>query len=233
VGRGRMGGSIAAALQKSGVEVRGPLARGADGSGAAVVLLCVPDREIGAASALILPGPLVGHLSASADLSLLAPHESFVMHPLVSVADADADFSGATAAIDGSSSRALGVARSLAERVGMRARMIPARQRALYHAAASAASNFLVTVEGLAEELAALVGLDREALVPLVRSTVENWTRLGAAAALTGPIARGDVATAQRQRLAVADSAPAQLALWDALARATQTLASRAAGPRA
>ena len=41
-----------------------------------------------------------------------------------------------------------------------------------------------------------LVGLEREALVPLVRATLENWARQGARAALTGPIARGDLATA-------------------------------------
>jgi predicted short-subunit dehydrogenase-like oxidoreductase (DUF2520 family) len=225
-----MGKAIAAALGEAGVPVRGPHGRGASGEGAAVVLLCVPDREIAAAAASIRQGPLVGHVSASADLELLAPHERFVLHPLLSVVGAGARFAGATAAIDGSTTRALDAAGALAGRLGMRARTIPASQRALYHAAASAASNYLVTVEGLAEELAAQVGLDREALAPLVQSTVENWVRHGARGALTGPIARGDTLTATRQRTAVADAAPAQLALWDALARATGELAARAGG---
>jgi predicted short-subunit dehydrogenase-like oxidoreductase (DUF2520 family) len=213
--------------------VRGPLDRGADAAGAAIVILCVPDREIGAASAAIAEGPIVGHVSASAELALLAPHERFVMHPLLSVVGAGARFAGATSAVDGSSPRATAVARALAERLGMRVSVIPPEQRALYHAAASAASNFLVTLEGMAEELAARVGLDREALVPLVRATVENWAEHGATGALTGPIVRGDVVTATRQRAAVADSAPEHLALWDALATATRDLATRRSPERA
>ena len=47
--------------------------------------------------------------------------------------------------------------------------------RAAYHAAASIASNFLVTLEGAAEQLAASAGVPRAALVPLVRASVENW----------------------------------------------------------
>jgi predicted short-subunit dehydrogenase-like oxidoreductase (DUF2520 family) len=115
----------------------------------------------------------------------------------------------------------------------MRPMVVPAERRALYHAAASAASNFLVTVEGLAEALASHAGLDRAALEPLVRATVENWVALGAAGALTGPIARGDEATAARQRAAVASSAPEQLALWDALATATHALSIRGMDGRA
>jgi predicted short-subunit dehydrogenase-like oxidoreductase (DUF2520 family) len=87
------------------------------------------------------------------------------------------------------------------------------------------ASNYLITIEGAAERLAAVAGVDRELLVPLVRVAVENWARLGAAKALTGPIARGDHETAARQRTAVASRAPELIELWDALSRATRTLA--------
>ncbi len=233
VGRGRMGLALATALGDAGVAVRGPLGRGADSEGAAVVLLCVPDREIAAASAAILPGPLVGHVSASGSLELLAPHERFALHPLLSVVGAGASFHGAACAVDGSTPRAVGAARALASRLGMRPLAIAPEQRALYHAAASAASNFLVTVEGLAEQLASRVGLDREALLPLVRATVDNWAALGARRALTGPIARGDAVTASRQREAVAAAAPELIALWDALATGTHALASdEAAGAR-
>jgi len=225
VGRGRMGTALASALESAGVDVIGPLGRGEMEDDAAIVLLCVPDREIAAASALIASGPIVGHVSASASLELLAPHERFSLHPLLSVVGAGAPFAGAYCAIDGSSDAALDVARALADRLGMRPRVIPAKQRALYHAAASAASNFLITLEGAAERLAQHVGLDRDALVPLVRASVENWSRQGARAALTGPIARGDIETAARQREAVADAAPDLLPLWDALADATRELA--------
>jgi len=225
IGNGRMGTALAAALRGAGAEVRGPFGRGEMVGNADVVLLCVPDREIAAAAATVPVGPFVGHVSASAPLDLLAPHERFSMHPLLSVVGAGAQFGGAYCAIDGSSSAALDAARALAESLGMRVRIVPREQRALYHAAASIASNFLITLEGAAERLAAAVGLERDALVPLVRATVENWARQGARAALTGPIARGDVATAARQREAVADSAPDLLPLWDALAVATRELA--------
>jgi predicted short-subunit dehydrogenase-like oxidoreductase (DUF2520 family) len=225
VGRGRMGEALASALANAGVPVRGPLGRGADGAGAALVLLCVPDREIASAAIAVRPGMLVGHVSASAPLELLAPHERFALHPLLSVVGAGARFAGAMCAIDGSTPRALGTARALAERLEMRVRVIEAADRALYHAAASAASNFLVTVEGLAERLGGRVGVDRAALAPLVRATVENWAVAGARASLTGPIARGDEDTVRRQRAAVADAAPDLLPLWDALAEATRNLA--------
>jgi predicted short-subunit dehydrogenase-like oxidoreductase (DUF2520 family) len=227
IGRGRMGDALSAALRDAGLSVRGPLGRGADAAGASIAILCVPDREIEAAVRAVVPGPIVGHVSASADLALLVPHERFVMHPLVSVVGAGARFAGVTSAVDGSTPRAMSVARALAERLGMRACVIPPERRALYHAAASAASNFLVTVEAMAEELAALAGIDRDALAPLVRSTVENWSQRGAAEALTGPIARGDVLTTARQRTAVTQSSPAHLPLWDALAAATRDLAAR------
>jgi predicted short-subunit dehydrogenase-like oxidoreductase (DUF2520 family) len=228
-----MGEALAAALAAGGVPVRGPLGRGADGEGAALVLLCVPDREIGTAAAAVVVGPLVGHVSASAPLDLLAPHERFSLHPLLSVVGAGASFAGATGAIEGSSPQALAAARALAERLQMRVRVVGSSERALYHAAASAASNFLVTVEGMAERLAERVGLDREALVPLVRAAVENWARAGARAALTGPIIRGDEETVERQRAAVAASAPDLLPLWDALVTGTRDLARQPRGETA
>ena len=226
IGRGRMGEAIALALEDAGLPVRGPLARGADGDGAAIVILCVPDREIANAAKLIIDGPVVGHVSASAPLDLLAPHERFGLHPLLSVVGRGAGFAGATCAIDGSTERALDIARALAERLELKPRVIPAAQRALYHAAASAASNFLVTLEGMAERLAAQVGIERSALAPLVRASVENWVERGAQAALTGPIARGDEETAARQRAAVEANAPELVPLWDALATSTRELAA-------
>jgi predicted short-subunit dehydrogenase-like oxidoreductase (DUF2520 family) len=226
VGRGRMGGALASALENAGVPIRGPLGRDEDSSDAALVLLCVPDREIAAAAAAIPPGPIVGHVSASGSLSLLEPHERFALHPLLSVASAGATFAGATCAVDGSTPRALAVAEELARRLGMRSFMVPAEKRALYHAAASMASNYLTTIESVAERLAKEVGLDRAALIPLVRGAVEQWASLGARAALTGPIARGDEETVARQRAAVAEAAPDLLALWDGLADVTRKLAA-------
>lgn len=230
VGRGRLGRALAAALAETGAAVRGPLGRGKPVGAADLVLLCVPEPELAAASAAVPAGPLVGHCSASALLDLLAPHERFVAHPLMTVTLGGARFTGAACAIDGSSPRALSAARALAQTLGMRPIHVTPEHRALYHAAASMASNFLVTLEGAAERLGAACGVDRAGLAPLVRAAAENWAALGAAAALSGPIARGDHLTEARQRAAVAGAAPDLLPMWDALASATEALAASTRG---
>jgi predicted short-subunit dehydrogenase-like oxidoreductase (DUF2520 family) len=203
-----------------------PLGRGADAASADVVLLAVPDDAIAAAAAAIAPGRLVGHLSGATTLAPLAPHEAFSLHPLMTVTSSGASFGGATAAVAGSTPRALQTAHALAARLGLRAVEVADADRAAYHAAASIASNFLVTLEGAAERLAATAGVDREALVPLVRAALENWAALGPERALTGPIARGDEATVARQRDAIAQRCPELLPAFDALAALTRDLAS-------
>lgn len=225
VGRGRLGTALAGALADAGWEVVGPLGRGGDVSGADAVLLCVPDGEIRAAASLIAPGPLVGHCSGATALDALGPHEAFSLHPLMTVTATGASFGGAGAAIAGSSSAALAFAGRLARALGMNPIEIADGDRAAYHAAASIASNFLVTLEAAAERLAATAGADRELLAPLVRATVENWARLGPERALTGPVARGDEATIARQRAAIEERTPELLPLFDALAEATRALA--------
>jgi predicted short-subunit dehydrogenase-like oxidoreductase (DUF2520 family) len=226
VGAGRLGSALSAALAAAGYVVRGPLGRGADACGATAVLLCVPDGEIGAAAAAIAPGRLVGHCSGMTGLDVLAPHEAFSLHPLMTVpAGAAAGvLRGAGCAIDGSTPRALAAAEALAAALGMSATRVADEDRAAYHAAASIASNFLVTLEGAAERLAATAGVERALLAPLVRAAVENWAARGAEQALTGPIARGDEETVARQRAAVEERAPDLLPLFDALTDATRSL---------
>jgi predicted short-subunit dehydrogenase-like oxidoreductase (DUF2520 family) len=228
IGRGRLGTAIAAALAQAGIEVVGPLGRRDNGSETThvdAVLLCVPDREISSAAAAVGLGPLVGHCSGASGLAALAPHEAFSLHPLMTVTVEGARFAGAGAAIAGSTQRALEFAAQLAVALGMRPVEIGEEDRAAYHAAASVASNFLVTLEAAAERLAATTGVTRELLVPLVRATVENWAAIGAEHALTGPVARGDSATVASQRAAIADRAADLLPLFDALVQATSAIA--------
>jgi predicted short-subunit dehydrogenase-like oxidoreductase (DUF2520 family) len=228
IGAGRLGTALAAALRAAGYAVLGPLGRGADGAGATTVLLCVPDGEIAAAAAAVTAGPLVGHCSGATGLAPLAPHEAFSLHPLMTVpVDAPADvLRGAGAAIDGATPRALAAAEALAAALGLHATRVEDDDRAAYHAAASIASNFLVTLEGAAERLAATAGVDRALLAPLVRAAVENWAAQGAERALTGPIARGDEETVARQREAVAERTPDLLPMFDALVDATRQVAA-------
>ena len=227
-----MGRALAAALGDAGVPVRGPLGRGDRCAGDAVVLLCVPDAEIAAAARAVAPGPLVGHCSGATTLAPLLPHEAFSMHPLMTVSDgAPARFAGAGCAIAGSSDHARDVALALAERLQMRPVAVADADRALYHAAASMASNYLVTLESAAAALAGTAGVPRDLLLPLMRAALDQWAEHGAGA-LTGPISRGDEQTVAAQRAAVAARAPELLPLWDAFVERTRALV-RTAGDSA
>lgn len=223
VGNGRMGNALVAASAR----FVGPFGHGFDGEGYSAVVLAVPDAQITAAGAAVLPGRLVGHCSGACGLAPLHPHEAFGLHPLMTVTKSGASFAGAGAAVAGSTPRALAFAHSLAAELAMTAVEILDEDRAAYHAAASIASNFLVTLEDAAERLLSTTGADRRILIPLVRAAVENWATLGGPAALSGPIARGDNATVARQRGAVAARTPELLALFDAFAERTRALAAR------
>jgi predicted short-subunit dehydrogenase-like oxidoreductase (DUF2520 family) len=204
--------------------VDGPLGRGARCEGADVVLLCVPDSEIARAAAAVVPGPLVGHCSGATTLAVLGDHEGFSLHPLMTVTPDGARFAGAGCAVAATTDCGLATALALAQALGMTAVEIDDDDRAAYHAAASIASNFLVTLEAAAERLATTAGASRELLLPLVRATIDNWAAAGPQRALTGPIARGDEDTVARQRAAVAERAPDLLELFDALVAATREL---------
>ncbi len=226
VGAGRLGHALAAALRDAGLEVEGPLGRGARPQ-APVVLLTVPDGEIrAAAAALPLDAQLVGHCSGATTLEPLGDREGFSLHPLMTVPERGASFAGAGCAVAGTSDRALEVARGLAKALHMTAVEVPDEDRAAYHAAASIAANFLVTLEGAAERLAATAGVPRELLVPLARAALENWAANGAEQALTGPVARGDEATIARQREAIEQRAPDLLEAFDARVAASRVLAA-------
>ena len=144
-------------------------------------------------------------------------------HPLQTFSSGETDVAGCGCAIAGSTADALEVARRLALDLGMEPVEIDDSRRAAYHAAASIASNFLVTLEATAEKVAGGAGIEpdqaRRLLGPLVRTTVENWLVRGPERALTGPVARGDEETVARQRAAVAEASPEALALFDQLVR--------------
>ncbi len=227
VGRGRLGTAIAGALRtQPQFDLAGPLGRGDGVAGCDAVLLCVPDREIAAAAAALPKGRLiVGHCSGATGLEPLAGHEAFSLHPLMTVSEAETRFRGATAAIDADTDRALELAILIARALEMEVVRVAPGDRVAYHAAASIASNFLLTLEAAAERLATTAGVTRQMLAPLVRATVENWVDVGAERALTGPVARGDEATVAAQRQAVSERTPALLPLFDAMTAATRELA--------
>ena len=228
LGPGRLGTALAAAFRAAGLDVEGPAGRG-EGLDADVVLLCVPDAAIPEAAASVTAS-LAGHTSGATPLSALGDRVAFGFHPLQTVTGPDTSFQGCGCAIAGSTPEALATARALAEALGMEPFEIADEARAAYHAAASIASNFLVTLEAAAEAVAGGAGIEpeqaRRLLAPLVRTTVANWERLGPEGALTGPVARGDEVTVARQRRAVEAAAPDLLPLFDALVERTKAVAA-------
>ncbi|WP_409048077.1 DUF2520 domain-containing protein [Microbacterium sp. HA-8] len=234
VGAGRLGRAIARAFATAGIDVTGPLGRG-EIAIADIVLLCVPDAEIApaAAAARARGGSrvLIGHTSGATPLEGL--DVDFGLHPLQSFTGDEGSeaFAGIGCAIAGRTADAREAALALATSLGAHPFDIADEQRAAYHAAASIASNYVVTLLDAAEQLGAAAGLSaqdaRARLAPLVRSTIENWQRQGPEIALTGPVARGDEVTVGRQRAAVASGAPDLLPVFDVLRTATRALATR------
>ena len=238
VGTGRLGNALAAGLRHAGHEVEGPTGRGETPRGCDAIVICVPDAEIASvAEALAGCAPLVGHTSGATPLAALEPArtEAFGLHPLQTFSQSSGleAFAGAGCAVAGQTPRALELALRLARELGMTPFEIDEQGRAAYHAAASMASNFLVTLQAAAERLAGGAGLEpaeaRALLAPLVRRTVSQWAELGPERALTGPVARGDAATVDAQRAAVAGTAPELLALFDELVARTRELAAQGA----
>jgi len=209
--RGRVGSAMSARLGVLGL-VRAD--RTPD-----VVLLCVPDRAIAEVAAGIEPGPWVGHVSGGTPLEALAPHaRRFSLHPLQTFTHdrGPEQLDGAWAAVTGETESARAVATALAEILGLRPFVLEDDRRALYHAGAAIASNYLVTLRRVAGELLAASGAPAEALDPLMRRVIENGF------ALTGPIERGDWETVERHRAAIAEHAPDVLEAYDVLARLTR-----------
>lgn len=195
-------------------------------SGVDLLVLAVPDGVVAEVAAAVRPvvTTVVAHLSGSLALDVLEPHARRAsMHPLVPLTDSDFAaerlLGGAWFAVDGDP-----LVREVVAALGGIAFKVPESARAAYHAAACIASNHLVALLGQAERVAADAGVPLEAYLDLVRATVENVATLGPAAALTGPVARGDWATVDRH-LAVLDAVerPAYEALADAATRLSGT----------
>ncbi|MQA02071.1 MAG: DUF2520 domain-containing protein [Streptosporangiales bacterium] len=229
VGAGRLGTALTQALNHTeSIDVAGPFGRGFTGATYDVVLLCVPDREIPPAAAAVEPGPLVGHCSGATSPTVLDPHEGFVLHPLMTVrGDGGDELAGAACTVAGTTPHALTTARTLADALGMPAVTVADADRGAYHAAASFAANFAITVQACAARLLAGTGVPSEFLAPLARAALDNCATHGSRAALTGPVVRGDEETVAAQRQAVGDRAPELLPLFDALVEQTRRLTGR------
>jgi predicted short-subunit dehydrogenase-like oxidoreductase (DUF2520 family) len=207
---GRVGGAVGARLRERGIVL------GSDGPD--VVLLCVPDRAIAEVAAGLAPGPWVGHVSGGTPLAALAPHaRRFSVHPLQTFTRdrGPEQLDGAWGAVTGETDAARDLATELAELLGLRPFLLEDDRRALYHAGATIAASYLVTLRRVAGDLLSGAGVPPEAVEPLMRRVVENGFRP------TGPIPRGDWETVDRHRAAIAEHAPDVLEAYDLLAGLT------------
>jgi predicted short-subunit dehydrogenase-like oxidoreductase (DUF2520 family) len=225
VGPGRAGTALALALAERGVRAVAVAGRSPDaestrrvadrlaarpvavedaGRDVDLVIVATPDAEIASAAARLAPslraGALVLHLSGARtlheldDVARARPDVRLAsLHPLQSLPSGEvgrARLAGSWCAVEGPAT-----VDRLALMLGMRPFRVDPSARVRYHATAAHASNHLVALLGQVERLAADAGVPFDAFLPLVRSTLDNVAELGARAALTGPVARGDADT--------------------------------------
>jgi predicted short-subunit dehydrogenase-like oxidoreductase (DUF2520 family) len=163
-------------------------------------------RRGGARRTAAVARAIILHVSGGAtpralDELRLRGHPAGTFHPLVPIAEpahAGERLRGAWIGIDGDPA-ALDASRQLAGALGASTLRIPRGEKARYHAAAVLASNFPAVLAALAAELMRNAGVPvpaaRGAVTALLRASVANLHDGEPAAVLTGPIARGDVAT--------------------------------------
>jgi predicted short-subunit dehydrogenase-like oxidoreductase (DUF2520 family) len=210
--------------------------------GALVVFVTTPDDAIESTCKAVVEHQgfdkhaVVIHCSgalSSAVLSSARRCEARVasLHPLQSFASVDQAeklVPGSFCAIEGDKT-ALPVARQLVQDVGGVLMEITPEAKPLYHAAAVAASNYLVTLMDLALKLDRGAGIPSDgsfrALLPLIKGTLNNIGAKGIPAALTGPIARGDVDTVTAHLRAIEERAPECLMIYKTLGLYTVDLA--------
>lgn len=241
VGTGRAGGAFALALRASGWNVDpvshyrlnteasaapdGVAASLRDVDGVDLLLLCVPDGSVGevARRVPVSDSTVVAHCSGSLTLDALepAPRRASI-HPLVPLADADSGarlLRGAYFAVAGDQ-----IGEAVVRSLEGHPIAVAESQRALHHAAAVIASNHVVALLAQVERLAGQLGVPPEAYLHLTRLAVDNVAALGAGAALTGPVSRGDWATVQAHLEALPAS---ERDAYVALARRAAQLAGR------
>jgi len=210
-----------------------------------LMMLSTPDEAIGACcddlcrAGAVEPGMILFHTSGSVPSSVLEPARALGaavagVHPVRSFADpvaAAESFTGTYCAIEGDAEacRALG---EVFEPLGAKLFEVDPAQKAIYHAATVVVCNYLVALMEVGLRCFDRSGVPRETareiIEPIVRGTVENVFRLGPAAALSGPIARGEASVVAGQREALAQWDEQVRRVYDALGHVAADLAAAA-----
>ena len=215
IGSGRVGSAVSARLRERGVAV--------SSDAGDLALLCVPDGAIAGVARSIPLGPWVAHVSGATGLAALDPHRRrFSIHPLqtFTLARGPEQLDGVWAAVTADTDEARAVAAWLAETLAVTPFDLADDARALYHAGAVFASNYVVTLQRAATLLFEAADAPPQALEPLLLGTVANGFEL------TGPIARGDWATVEAHQAEIRERVPQLDHLYETLAAATVALAT-------
>lgn len=215
--------------------------------GSDLFLLAVPDDQIArccdalAKTGILAKGNIVFHCSGALASTVLEPARLLgasvaSVHPIrsfASPAHVVKHFPGTYCGSEGSDD-AMGVLQKAFADIGAECVRIDAESKIIYHAAAVFASNYVVTLMDVAQQAYIKSGIaDDTALqlmAPLIRETVENVLRSGSAKALTGPIARGDLQTVEKQAQALTAWDENYGALYRQFAALTIPIAQRKRG---
>jgi predicted short-subunit dehydrogenase-like oxidoreductase (DUF2520 family) len=177
--------------------------------GAEIVWFCVPDGAIASAAESLTraadwTGKVALHSSGaltSDELAVLRRLGAAVasVHPLMTfVRGSRPLLAGVPFAVEGSP-KAVRTARAIVLDLRGQPFNIRKRQKEAYHAWGMFASPLLTALLAASERVAVAAGISRKAarrrMLPMLRQTLGNYARLGAAGSFSGPIARGDVAT--------------------------------------
>jgi predicted short-subunit dehydrogenase-like oxidoreductase (DUF2520 family) len=207
------------------------------------ILITTPDDYIlpvcaEIASRTSLHGKKVFHMSGAGGLDLLLPAAKAgaaiaSIHPLQSFSSIE----GAIASIPGSyfgvtaGAGSKRISSAIVRDLQGIALIISPDQKPLYHAAACIASNYLVSLISVVEDIYLSIGLSEKdahkAYLPLIHGSLKNIEKQGCPGALTGPIARGDAGTVQKHVEAISNSLSRHYPLYRELGRITVKLAQQ------
>ncbi|MDY6054649.1 Rossmann-like and DUF2520 domain-containing protein [Micrococcus sp.] len=211
-----------------------------------MVLFAVPDDVLGelvdglVQAGHVQTGHLLVHTSGRHGVRVMDPVRAhgaipLAIHPAMTFTGLSLDLARLQDCVFGVTADpvVLPVAQALVVEMGGEPVVIKEADRAAYHLALSHGSNHLVTVTAQAKQLLAEIGVPDTGRVlrPLMWASLENALSDGDAA-LTGPVARGDVETVRGHRETlrelVAGGMPRDvLDVWEVLARATADRAER------
>ncbi len=178
-----------------------------------VVFFTVPDEAIAKVWEQVknfpIQGKIICHCSGALSSAVFSEMgqmgaSGYSIHPFFAVSDrynSYKELSKAVFTIEGTSDR-LEEMTGLLRTCGLMVQQIQPEGKVRYHAAASIASNLVVGVTQLAEELLAACGFSQEnalhALRPLMEGNLSKIMEAGTAEALTGPLERADCGTVQK-----------------------------------